>query len=497
MLYLFLCFSIISFINCEVDYIGQTFFSEKPLWYWASPLKLTNFRDGLDLDTKAEQKSLQIVGYFSKTNSPERIAAYFSPIDKRQLVSTNLGSTSYYKRENDIVAAYFKVLSNNIEDVLTSDFKSIINFCPERQVQGLGLNFRYRFNDCYWFDCSLPIESVKTSMGLSERVITPLQSPVLDQVQALPKSEGYTENMTEALSNPLMRYQKIDNRWHKKTGIADIEIVIGRDWNSMECGQLRSFFGAVIPTGNKPNGVYLYEPIVGNNHHWGVTWGAEGIFKSWCLSFADLFVVYDIQSKFLFQNQQRRGVDLIGKPWGRYVWVEDQSSSQEIDFGANRLTLCLNVTPRYQMIINTGVLLKGDCWTFEIGYNFFARAGEEVCLANKWVENIGYVDIEKYLEGEYKTASYSIIQAATGNGISVDIDEDENPIFVPIKACDLNLLSAAHPGMQSQTIYAALEYKTAGKYLDFLSTIGSSYEFNSHNNAPERWTVWGKLGFLF
>ena len=35
MLYLFLCFLIIPFINCEVDYIGQTFFSEKIYFIFA------------------------------------------------------------------------------------------------------------------------------------------------------------------------------------------------------------------------------------------------------------------------------------------------------------------------------------------------------------------------------------------------------------------------------------------------------------------------------
>lgn len=479
----------------DVDYTGQTFFSEKPFWYWASPIKLTNFRDGLDLDTDPCQKSLQVVGYFSESIKPERIAAYFSPVDKRNLVAANLGADSYFERTNDIVAAYFGVLAGNREDVLTSDFESIIRFCPERHVEGLAFNFRYRFDfgcGCWWFDGSLPIERVKTTMGLQEKVITPVSG------DPLPVSQGYVQNMTEGLDNPLMKYQNIDNCWHKKTGVADIELLIGRDWNSMQCGQLRSFLGVVIPTGNTPTGVYLYEPIVGNNHHWGVTWGAEGIFKSWCLPCAEVYVVYDIQSKYLFQNRQRRGVDLKAKPWGRYVWLWEDENATHPDLGANYLTLCLDVTPRYQFIINNGVLFKGNCWTLELGYNFFARAGEEVCLANKWEENIGYVDINEYItDNEIKTASYSLIQAATGNGIGVDVDKDQNPIYVPIRESDLNLLSAAHPGMQSQMVYGAFEYKYCGECWDSLATLGASYEFNSHNNAPQRWTVWAKVGCTF
>lgn len=481
-----------SLLQADVNYKGQTFFSEKPFWYWASPIKLTNFRDGLDLSTDTGQKSLQVVGYGSRTNKPERIAAYFSPDDKCVLRCANMGTDSYFDRTNDIVPSYFGVIGNPIE-VLSSTFESLIRFCPKRHVEGLAFNFRYRFGGCgcWWLDASLPLERVRTTMGLQEKPIAPLNSQSPDRV-------GYVNNMAEGLSNPAMKYQRIDNCWHEKKGVADIELLIGRDWNSMQCGQLRSFLGAVIPTGNKPNGRYIYEPIVGNNHHWGVTWGAEGIFKSWCLDCADVYVVYDIQSKYLFKNQQRRGVDLKGKPWGRYVWVWPNDQATTTDFGANYMTLCLDVTPRYQFDINSAVLFKGSCWTFEAGYNFFARAGEEVCLANKWEERIGYPSIEEFLlTGDVKTASYSMIQVATGTGISTDIDIDENPIFVPIKEEDLNLLSAAHPGMQSQMLYGAFEYKHEGECRDFLAALGASYEFNSHNNAPERWTAWGKVGFSF
>lgn len=482
-----------NFVRADVNYFGQTFFSEKPLWYWASPLKLTNFRDGLALEADACQESFQFVGYHSQTNRPQKLAAYFSPIDGCDLLAVNLGSDAYYKRENNIVAEYFGVLAGS-QDVLTSDFESIINFCPQRKVDGFAVNYRYRSGGCgcWWFDISMPLERVRTTMGLQEEIIKKVSG------NPLPKSQGYAENMVQGLANPLMEYQKIDNYWHESFGVADIEIILGRDWNTRECGQMRSFLGVVVPTGDTPEGIYIYEPIVGNNHHWGVTWGAEGIFKYACRSWADVYVVYDIQSKYLFQNQQRRGVDLIGKPWGRYIWVWSSPEAKSPDFGANYLTLCLNVTPRYQMIINTAVLFKGNCWTLELGYNFFARAGEEVCLVEDWQETVGFVDIENFIkDGSIKTASYSLIQASTGTGIGVDVDKNQTPIFVPIKEKDLNLLSAAHPGMQSQMLYFALNYNRPGECRDLLLCIGASNEFNIYNNSPHRWTIWGKVGCSF
>jgi hypothetical protein len=133
-----------------------------------------------------------------------------------------------------------------------------------------------------------------------------------------------------------------------------------------------------------------------------------------------------------------------------------------------------------------------------LGYNFFARAGEEVCLVEDWQETVGFVDIENFIkDGSIKTASYSLIQASTGTGIGVDVDKNQTPIFVPIKEKDLNLLSAAHPGMQSQMLYFALNYNRPGECRDLLLCIGASNEFNIYNNSPHRWTIWGKVGCSF
>ena len=64
------------------------------------------------------------------------------------------------------------------------------------------------------------------------------------------------------------------NATRRKTGVADVELKIGYDALCTECCFVNGYVGVLVPTGNRPQAKYVFEPIVGHNHHVGVLFGS-------------------------------------------------------------------------------------------------------------------------------------------------------------------------------------------------------------------------------
>ena len=75
--------------------------------------------------------------------------------------------------------------------------------------------------------------------------------------------------MRQAFAQKGWRFGRITPEKHKKWGVADIELKIG--YNSCACDTytMNSYVGLIVPTGTRVRARYVFEPIVGNNRHFG------------------------------------------------------------------------------------------------------------------------------------------------------------------------------------------------------------------------------------
>lgn len=106
------------------------------------------------------------------------------------------------------------------------------------------------------------------------------------------------------------------------TRFADIKTIIG--WNFLCCDDYYVGVNArfIIPTGNRPEGLFLFEPLVGNGHHWEL---GAGICAHALLCQTDCAAVsfyFDGNVTHLFSTCQTRCFDLCGKPNSRYMLAE-------------------------------------------------------------------------------------------------------------------------------------------------------------------------------
>jgi len=509
------------------DTTGRSFFTARPHFQSASPERVSLFRnDFFDMNINGCGGAVQMVVYGSKSTKPARLAHYFTPescnegyLSVKETYTesegSSIGDADYLK---DIDASHFNISTVN------KTFESRIYFKPEQTVIGLGLTYRQELahrsdgRTKFWGELSMPIERISNGMGLTERVIN--DGGGADGTHLGLDGAHFVNNMVEAFGQSNWHYGKIDSCQcpSKKWGVADIELKFGG--NYVHCGNglcdtfnWSNFIGMVIPTGNRPHGEYMFEPIVGNNHHWGIMAGNSIYIKLWEKDCKLLSLNFDAASKYLFSNHQTRSLDIKGRPWSRYLEMynsEEQAwiayNNQEAGSGTsgiNLLTKQVKVSPRFDFNLNWALMYsyKTECGAYllEAGYNFFARQAETIDLESC---NLGTIAI-KDLYGNGETSQVRTIQKnAQQSSYPINpADYNGSTItgFQRLHSCELDPSSAAHPGVLSYTVYGSMGYQWDNKNHPTLLTIGGSYEFSSEhtNNNIDRWMLWSKFGFSF
>jgi len=156
-----------------------------------------------------------------------------------------------------------------------------------------------------------------------------------------------------------------------------------------------------IPLGNRPKGIYLFEPIVGNQHHYELGMGITAHAVAWENALTDEKVDFflDVTVNHLFNSHQRRAFDLKGKPNSRYMLAQKMTSfitdnltgngitplsqfNNEVTSIVNFTTQDINVSVNAQadIALSCSYTKKNNYWTF--GYNAWKRGCESISIKN-------------------------------------------------------------------------------------------------------------------
>lgn len=489
---------------------GHTTFSAINPFQGRMPVVVAGFRN--DRMEKAEcgwGGAAQVVIFGGESFDKSSLAEFFLPFGRSSLRAVEF-KQPFATLDNDpnfpkdIEARNFNIVTNVST---TTTFQSELRFCPKQTIFGIGFNYKQAITEkCngiigFWFEALTSVQRIKNTMGMHETIITDGGGVALGvDGEPLIGLDGapVVANMTEAFAQPNWKFGKIIagcdmDKW----GLADIELRIG--YNTLECEtcHLNSYVGIIVPTGNKPCPEFVFAPVVGNNKHFGVSFGNNYGFTVLERGCHSLHSEIDTDGRFLFRNHQVRSFDLIDKQWSRYLALYDnqeaaiEASLSEDAFsgtsGINVFTGCFKVSPRFSFNINTALIYRHECgFEAEVGYNLFARQAEEVCLKSwnpepqvKSVLGLGFTNIAK-------TIRY--------NFIGSDIAAAD---FTPIPASELNIDSAAHPAVLSNIIYGNLTYNWDDLCHPVFVSVGGDYEFSSINTSLQRWLVWGKFGISF
>lgn len=496
--------------SCDCEFSSRTFLALRPGFQSASPEMISGFRSDR-LHAAQRHGAAEVVFFGSKSTNENDLARYFFPFCKTDLfVDEQVGLTSP-PQPQDILAQHFNIFTIN------GTFRSQISIRPQTSQVGAGFYLRKAFcmsedkGRGFFASASFPIIRVKNNLEFEENIINDGGGARFNA------DENVVGNMTEAFIQPEWQFGKISEFSLSKTGVADIELKIGYEWIQQEPFHLESYLGVLVPTGNLPNAEFLFEPIVGQGRHWGIILGNAIGVEIWRDDAKDrsLRVEYTGHTQYLFSNTQCRSVDLVCKPWSRYIELyRDQAqaitastlsnSTQAANFatpGINILTLPIKVRPGFANNTTIAAVFNTHRFQIEGGYNLYVRQSECLKLACPWQEGpaiknrigLGNTNPVRDITGNARLENITVNSTpGTGNRIALG---DYKVNF--IKEEDLDLTSAASPCVISQTVYVAAGYSCPDRDIPLFGNIGGSFEFGNNNAVVERWTIWGKFGLSF
>ncbi len=472
---------ITSVVYAHQDVDGETshtFFATRHWFGTDLPIYTTSTRYLSNLKEDGRGGLIQGVVYGGQSTDAKKLARFLCPFNKDTLIV----------RSNPDIAGDYDIVGANVNlfTVVPDGFESIVTMRPKESVVGGALNFKQEIGDKWWIEGTLPIERVTTNMNMVERI-----QPGQDGGGAKPNTgEGFggvnnaVGSFTAAMQAPNLKYGRIDGP-QSTSGLADIEFRAGYKAINGKNFYWFPYAGVLLPGGNVPQGIYMFEPIRGNGGHFGVTMGNDFGFPWIERQHYTVTIEGIINGGYLFKNKQVRSIDLNDKQWGRHIALTTEGSPSVPNYGANYLTQPVNVSPRSYRSITLSVLIDHVCaWQAEFGYQFFGRQREHIQLASGWKNQLGIYDFNQ----SSFTASFRTINN------NADHQDDGN--FLTISETQLNFSSVAQPSTVSYVFYTAFT-KTFDTTYPALLALGASYEVGSSNENMDRWTAWFKADVMF
>jgi len=506
-------------------YTNKSYFSDKIGWFQSGTyLHAALFRIGVvDRCSDGWQGALQLVPFFGQTtdHSSNELARWFGynhkgvgacPIVFGEATVDNAGQI--LAQGCDLDARHFNVRTVN------GTFKSLVSFAPQEKFAGLGIDWKqalWRNDDDthrWWFELTAPLVQIRHRMRLWEYAQN-RGGGVHDGIGV--DEDAYVGTMSEAFMQPGWFYGRIapcgglcgtaaDDM--TRTRFADAEVKIGYNNVLMDCAQLESFVGVVLPTGNKPEARYVYEAVVGNGGHAGITFGTELGFKLYDSPWGQLGWFIALEGRYLFANFQMRSFDLVGRPWSRYqamfatekyardALAKAEGADGNLTHGINLMTRCVEVHPRGQFNLVSGWEWAGEHWVAEAGYGFYARQAERI--TPNWTE--GPVLAARVFDAEPSSLAPARTMRDPMKLANEYFDKDRFDTYydlLKIKECDVNWTSASHPGVVSNTLYASGGYKWDECEYPALLAVGAAWDYAFSNTAMHKITLFGKVGVSF
>jgi hypothetical protein len=309
---------------------------------------------------------------------------------------------------------------------LPTDYSSQITFHPT--VENFLVDFNYyqgldEWVEGMYFRIHTPVTWTRWNLNYCENVINPgvnnMDPGYFNDTYTPPDDSGSTGVYGLARNQLLGSFEEFISGGNSITGVEGItydplckakwnpcrmtktalaEITAAWGWNFVRCENF--LFGlnirAAAPTGNRPHGTYIFEPIVGNGKHWELGGGLNSWWTWWrsCDEDRNFTVYLDAYATHMFKTRQCRTFDLCGKPLSRYMLaMKFQAPVADLYAGAgdtavapsaqfaNEFTPVANLTTipvDVSYAVQGEVILKfayTHCnFQWDLGYDFWGRS---------------------------------------------------------------------------------------------------------------------------
>lgn len=388
-----------------------------------------------------------------------------------------------------------------LESDVNTNFNATFSMNPRRRAFGSCFNLlfakQWNYHSALWFNIVFTVMRADHKLRMCE-CVEELDGPLSNF--ELGTIDEFTSVIC-ALNNPEWCFGRFSDCTLKRTGVDDIQLKLGYDWYYSEKhrSHVSPYLVGTIPTGQRQRSKFIFEPLVGSKNG-SVGAGINTDVRLWASDSQSLAWLVDLKYRFVFSARQCRSFDLcVNGDWSRYLLVVPQDQHLATEPGINLFSLSAKVQPGSTIDFWTALHWQCDCCSLnvEIGYDFWWRQKEKICLKNCLPEGFGIFDIAGASDVPQTASTANISQGPTGTNKAVS-----DVTFVELETSDLNLDSAAHPHALSSTFYAAFGWAAFGWHASppdhpVLIDFGAQYEIAHNKAALSQWAVWTKVGIVF
>ncbi len=473
---------IICYDDCY-EYTSQTFMYTHPITHNIAAYK--DIWHSLVYTQAPDSTAFQIIGIGQGSNYNHNVVRYFL-FDKKTSL-TFRGDDAPDARYRDVRSEWFGINNDNFAADLTLNPKQNQLGFFVNVYQPLDTFFNHPFFDDWWLEVRVPFVLVDNNIGLIQ---TNLHNPGTAQGP---------EDVIQAFNQPLWKFGRMGIP-KTRAGIADISFLLGSTYLSNGFDEFAYYSGFSIPIRGSTDNHYIFDSVMGNNGHVSYDGGVNLQVGLNCDT--DCYVAawfLNLEVHWLFQNRQCRTFDLMDKPWSRYLYYnkKDGLPNQNVS-GVNVLTRECKIRPYAMCEFNTGWRWITDSLEANVSYSLWGHGTEGIQLLCPFEEEWGIAGVgplSPQQPGLAASASNSTIKNLAPN----DVDPDGNPIFVTVKASDLNIRSVQSRSAIAHRINASIGFHSFGSYADGFLGFGGYYEWPQPHftSTLQVWGLWAKFGASF
>lgn len=242
----------------------------------------------------------------------------------------------------------------------------------------------------------ITVENQKMISNPQCRVYTALNP----NIEVYPTTTSYnipynctTDNLRTALSGDFT-FGDMTERWKygkfkfapiSKFGLADLTLLVGYNFIEEVKGHAGIYLQAVFPTGNRPNGKYIFQPIVGNGEHFELGGGITAHFPIAIKEDRSIYFYLEGNVTHMFPTIQKRSFDFKENGFlSRYILLKEYDIDNNY---VGRMINAINFTTRdckvaipYQVDMSFKLMFKNKECILDLGYNIYARAREKITI---------------------------------------------------------------------------------------------------------------------
>lgn len=502
------------------NFFGKTFFSIRPQDSNAARRILSSGTNGYDFRNTEEScfedcnaRAVVTLEYQQSFNDKKKLGQWFSfNCDDCNCMSVGVPGKG---QTFDINAIELGITTTNARPGLLGEI------CLRPKIRNIiaDLDFKFDLSDCLcnsWARVNMVVANCKTEMGIESNTTGTIGSTFPAGYFASSASEIPFTTVLEAFEAqsavgelPIMKYGRFAHCKQSKTGVAGIHLDLGYDFVRCENGHVGASAHVVFPTGNRPKGEFIFEPIIGANKCWqlGATVNASyDLFKGCSNNRLTLF--FDSVITHLFKSRQYRPFQLKNGPGSEFLILKEFDCNGDVIRLERAANILHGETRIGADIMFDGALMLqySHCNFFgDLGYNFWYRSKEKrsatVCFRNFGGCNKFGIAKPPFCTPTTISVCSSDCQdcqpdntTASKSGICKFAAADKETTFIQVS--DIDFSAPLHPSVYSNKVFASIGYRFECKYPMYVS-LGGEVEFGQDNRALNQWGVLGQFGISF